>query len=161
MRNPGIAKEYFKLIELGCAWSLELRTFMALIIAEKLKIDPRVLPPMQDGQLWLSFKTAVGTGEAALLPDVFIEHQDLTHSLSIGEASAVTLGRCFDTPALPEGECLGDLLDHAGLDQTDEENLFHGSLVIAVASSILTKLEHPAIIHWELRDERYPRAIAG
>lgn len=155
MRNPGIAKEYFKLIELGCAWSLELRTFMVRLIAEKLKIDPRALPRMQDDQLWLSFKTAVGTGDAALLPDVFIEHQDLTHSLSIGEASAITLGRCFDTPALPEGECLGDLLDHAGLDQTDEENLIYGSLVIAVASSILTKLEHPAVIDWELRTKRY------
>lgn len=159
MRNPGIAKEYFKLIELGCAWSLELRTFMALLIAEKLQIDPRMLPQMQDDQLWMSFKTAVGTGDAALLPDVFNEHQDLTHSLSIGEATAVTLGRCFDTSALPEGECLQDLLDHTSLDQTDKESLLYGALVIAVANGILANLEHPALIDWELRDKRYPKTV--
>ena len=114
---------------------------------------------MTDDQLWVSFKTAVGTGDAALLPNVFIEHRDLVHSLSIGETSAITIGRYLDTPALPEGKTFGELAEYAGLDLSDKKNMLYGALVISVTNSILATIEHPALINWELRAQRYPSAV--
>ena len=91
MRDPGNSKDYFSLISLGCQWSLEIRTFMAIAIAQKLGITPRHLPSMNDDQLWQSFKAAVGTGEdVALLPAVFTALRQATYSLSLGEAIAIT-----------------------------------------------------------------------
>lgn len=35
--------------------------------------------------------------------------------------TAITIGRAWSLPALSEGECLGVLLDGAGVDHTNEE----------------------------------------
>lgn len=129
---------------------------MALAIAQKLGITPRHLPPMNDDQLWQSFKSAVGTGEdVALLPAVFTALRQATHSLSLGEAIAITIGRYFDSPTLPLGECVSDLLKHSGLDDSDTESLLNGSLCMLATQCILSGLEHPATLDWRVRQLRY------
>jgi hypothetical protein len=133
---------------------------MALAIAQKLEITPRHLPPMNDDQLWQSFKAAVGTGEdVALLPVVFTALRQATHSLSLGEAIAITVGRYFDSPSLPVGGCVSDLLRHVGLGDSDIDSLLNGSLCMVAAQCILSGLEHPATLDWQVRQKRYNCAV--
>lgn len=160
MRDPGKSKGYFSLISFGCAWSLELRTFMALAVAEKMNITPRHLPPMRDDQLWESFKAAVGTGyDISLKPDVFNAFPLATHSLSLGEAIAITIGRYFNTARLPHGVCVADLISDAGLDDSDLEVGLTATLCTAVVKQTFARLEHPATLDWRIRQQRYPSSI--
>jgi hypothetical protein len=156
MRNPGIAKEYFQLVMLGCQWTLEVRAFMAAVIARKLGVLPRQLPVMTDQELWRSYKTSVGVGDMDTLQETFMALPEYVRHLAQGEIIALMLGVLVDAPTLPQGETVGDLAKDASPEEPEEERTLLGGYSWAIANMFMEKIEHPSVIHWEERERRYP-----
>ncbi|MDD2990282.1 MAG: hypothetical protein PHI64_15100 [Zoogloea sp.] len=136
-----------QLNSLEASWSAQLTAFMLYTIASSVGLSPLELPRMNRQQLWKSYKTASQLRSIAVIP------RQIAQALTIGEVIACHLGRHCDTPAFPDAESIGEVVEKVSLTgkkvfgekmlNNHEEAKHMVSILVFFSVVELLEIEHP------------------
>jgi hypothetical protein len=123
--------------------TLDAVTRLAMIhgVAHKLGKHPEALPPMNDLQLWRSFKSTDGKHLYGTIPE------NIRNQLNPGDFFAFELGKWMDTGVFPEGQHFEEIQNiataTAGQNRTEDIPELGSWWLLILVAFLMQGLNHP------------------